>query len=228
MHDILHAVTPNNGGEARVETQCAAVNPKTIAKSGQCVLEQDNDRPPKLRRRLSVLGTMHPNHHIKRFLYKYYALISAAVFVTGVCLLLMGLLHWNQFAAIAAGVFAFAFGVQKQYLEEMKWFKELFQQFNLRYDALHEDMNRIYEQPPELQLEEHEIKVLFKYFNLCGEERLYFDKGFICEEAWTAWYNGMTFFRQNPRIKKLWDDDLKTNAYYGLSFDQKDRDGTTS
>jgi hypothetical protein len=30
----------------------------------------------------------------------------------------------------------------------------------------------------------------------------------------------MRLFRQNPRIKKLWDDDLKTDAYYGLSFDQ--------
>ena len=212
-----------------MEKLCAAAKAEGIAKSEQCGLERDNDQPPGLRRRLSInLGTMHADHHIKRFLYGYYVLVSAAVFTTVVCLFFIGFLQWNQFAAIAAGVFVFSFGVQKQHLEEMKWFKELFQQFNSRYDALHEDLNRIYEHRPDLRLEEDEIKTLFKYFNLCGEEHLYYDKGFICEEAWTAWYNGMTFFRQNPRIRKLWDDDLKTDAYYGLSFDQKDRDGTTS
>jgi hypothetical protein len=38
----------------------------------------------------------------------------------------------------------------------------------------------------------------------------------------------MKFFRRNPRITNLWDDDLKTDAYYGLSFDTKDDDGTTT
>jgi hypothetical protein len=45
--------------------------------------------------------------------------------------------------------------------------------------------------------------------------------------VWKSWANGMKFFRRNPRITKLWDDDLKTDAYYGLSFDTKDDDGTT-
>lgn len=221
MHDVYHATSPNTGGQTRVEKLCAAAKAEGIANSGQCVPEQGNDQPPESRTSLPIeLRRMHAGHHIKRFLYKYYALVSAAVFATGVCLVLIRSLEWNQFAAITAGVFAFAFSVQKQNLEEMKWFKELFQQFNSRYDSLHEDLNKIYDQPPHLPLEEHEIKTLFKYFNLCGEEYLYFDKGFICEEAWTAWHNGMRLFRQNPRIKKLWDDDLKTDAYYGLSFDQ--------
>ena len=65
-------------------------------------------------------------------------------------------------------------------------------------------------------------------FILCGEEYLYFVRGFIYPEVWKSWENGMKYFRRNPRIKKLWDDDLKTGAYYGLSFDQKNHDGTTS
>jgi hypothetical protein len=35
-------------------------------------------------------------------------------------------------------------------------------------------MNQIYQQPQDLPLKEGEIKALFKYFNLCGEEYLYF------------------------------------------------------
>jgi hypothetical protein len=219
MHDVIHVITSNNRGETRVQGACSNAKAEDMAKSGQCVPEQGYAQPPKSRTSLSINpGSMHADHHIKRFLFKYYALVSAAVLATGFCLLLLRFLQLNQLAAVAAGVFAFAFGVQKQHLEEMKWFKELFQQFNLRYDALHEDLNRIYKQPPNLPLEEHEIKTLFKYFNLCGEEHLYFDKGFICEEAWTAWYNGMRLFRQNPRIRKLWNDELGADSYYGLTF----------
>ncbi len=229
MQDVFHATSPNTGRQARVEKLCTAAKAAGIGESGQGVLKWGNGQPPESRSSLSIdFRTINTNHHIKRFLYKYYALVSTAVFATGVCLVLLGSLEWNQFAAITAGVFAFAFSVQKQNLEEMKWFKELFQQFNLRYDSLHEDLNRIYQRPPELPLEDHEIKTLFKYFNLCGEEHLYFEKGFICEEAWMAWHNGMTFFRQNPRIKKLWNDDLQTDAYYGLSFDQNVPDETIS
>lgn len=219
MHDVFRVITSNTRGKARVEGLASTAKAEGIAKSGPCVLEQDNDQPRASRPPLSIhLARMQADHHIKRFVFKYYALVSAAVFAAAVCLLLIGLLQWNQFAAVAAGVFVFAFAVQKQNLEEMKWFKELFQQFNSRYDALHEDLNRIYKQPPDLPLEEHEIKTLFTYFNLCGEEHLYFEKGFICSEAWTAWYNGMKLFRQNPRIKKLWNDELEGDSYYGLTF----------
>ena len=219
MHDVSHVIPPITGGETGVEKLCPTAKVENIAKSGQGILEQGNEQPPESRTSPSTdFASMRADHHIKRFLYKYFALVSAAVFATGVCLLFIGFLEWHQFVAIAAGVFAFAFGVQKHNLEEMKWFKELFQQFNSRYDALHEDLNSIYKQRPSLPLEEHEIKTLFKYFNLCGEEHLYFDKGFICEEAWTAWYNGMRLFRRDPRIKQLWNDELGEDSYYGLAF----------
>jgi hypothetical protein len=133
-------------------------------------------------------------------------------------LLLLGRLDLNAIAIIAGGVWGFAFGVQKQNLEEIKLFKELFEQFNARCDDLNDELNRIYLQPSDLSLKECEVKTLFKYFNLCGEEYLYFEKGFICPEVRRAWENGMKFFRQNPRIKKLWDDDLGCGSYYGLDF----------
>jgi hypothetical protein len=219
MHDVLYVSTPNSSDETGVEGLCSIAKKQDIPKSGQRVLEHGTDQPRESRNPLPIdLGRMHADHRIKRFLFRYYTLVSAAVLTTGVCLLLIGFLELNEFAAIAAGVFAFAFGIQKQNLEEMKWFKELFQQFNSGYDALHEDLNRIYNQPADLPLEEHEIKALFRYFNLCGEEHLYFDKGFICEEAWTAWYNGMRLFRKNARIRKLWDDELGADSYYGLTF----------
>jgi len=83
---------------------------------------------------------------------------------------------------------------------------------------MNNDMNRIYQKPFDSPLTEDEIKILFKYFNLCGEECLYAKKGFICEEVWRAWNNGMKFFRRNPRIIVLWDKELESDSYYGLKF----------
>ena len=111
-----------------------------------------------------------------------------------------------------------AFNVQKQNLEDTKLFKELFEKFNDRYDGMNDDLNRIYRQRADEPPDEDEKKTLFKYFNLCGEEYLFFKKGFIYPKVWRAWKNGMEFFRQNTRIKKLWDDELGRDSYYGLEF----------
>ena len=162
------------------------------------------------------MGNMKGDYHIKRFLFKYYALISITVFVVSMP---VAILKWKIFAAIVAGAFAFAFSVQKQKLEETKLFKDLFEHFNKRYDQMNDDLNHIYQQPPHLRLTDDERRKLFKYFNLCGEECLYFEKGFIYPEVWRAWENAMKFFQKNPRIKNLWDEELKNNeSYYGLTF----------
>ncbi len=161
------------------------------------------------------------NHHIKRFLFKYYALISLTVFLGSVLSFLFGSLTWQGLVAIEAGVVSFAVGLQKQQLEEMRLFRELFETFNERYDSQNEVLNGIFRGPPEAPLTEREIDALFNYFNLCAEEYFYFKEGFIHPEVWQAWKNGMRYFRKNPRIKLRWDDELRTDSYYGLNFDNE-------
>ncbi len=46
-----------------------------------------------------------------------------------------------------------------------------------------------------------------------------YKQGFIYPEVWQAWGNGMRFFRQNLRIKELWEKELKSGSYYGLCFE---------
>lgn len=179
---------------------------------------------------------MQSNHWLKHFLFKYYALLAVAVFLVGTVLVFTLLapdsklsdgsksvegLKLTALGAIALGVATFVFSVQKQQLEELQLFNDLFKGFNRRYDRLNEQLNHIrYDQ--QLLKPEVEREVLFNYFNLCGEEYLYFDKGFIFPEVWQSWKNGMKFFRQNPRIKKLWDEELRSGSYYGLTFDDQD------
>jgi hypothetical protein len=54
---------------------------------------------------------------------------------------------------------------------------------------------------------------------LCGEEYLYYKKGYIFPSAWKAWCNGMTFFINNSRVLKVWESEAKSNYYYGLQID---------
>ena len=180
---------------------------------------------------------MQTNHSLKHFFFKYYALLAAAIFVAGTVSILIFLrndptadskssngLKLSALGALALGVATFAFGVQKQQLEELTLFKNLFEGFNERYNELNGKMNHIYpvKEPLEKPFTDDERNDLFDYFNLCGEEYLYFDKGFIYPEVWQSWKKGMEFFRKNPRIKKLWDEELRNGSYYGLTFDDQD------
>jgi hypothetical protein len=168
------------------------------------------------------------NHHFKRFLFRYYVLVSVTIFGGALLLFVFGTLTWQALIAFEAGVLSFAFGVQKQHLEETRLFKELFEEFNDRYDRLNEKLNAICfdPQPLEIPIRPDQRDTLFDYFNLCGEEYFYFKEGFIHPEVWRSWKSGMKFFRRKLRIKNFWDEELKTCSYYGLTFDDKDEDET--
>jgi hypothetical protein len=133
--------------------------------------------------------------------------------------------EWQIHLSILGIPFTFFYFVQKQKLEELELFKELFKEFNARYDGLNEKLNAIRVEPPDKQIDDDEQKTLFDYFNLCGEEYLFYRQGYIYPEVWEAWYNGMTIFRKNPRIKKLWDEELENDSYYGFRWNGLPRNG---
>lgn len=167
---------------------------------------------------------MRDPHRWKHWLFRNYLFVSVLGFAIFVLLFVFGPLEWEVLKVCVAGIGVFAFGVQKQHVEEVRLFRELFKEFNERYDKQNEKLNRIYceKLPDSTPFDSDQIDTLYNYFNLCGEEYLYFQKGFIYSETWQSWKNGMKFFRQNPRIKKLWDEELRNGSYYGLTFDDQD------
>lgn len=124
----------------------------------------------------------------------------------------------EEWLAIIGVPALFLVTVQRQKTEELALFKSLFTEFNSRYDQLNEKLNAIRDEPSVKELEKEQRDTLFNYFNLCGEEYLFFSQGYIYPEVWRAWQNGMLIFYQNSRIKQLWDKELKTDSYYGLLF----------
>lgn len=166
---------------------------------------------------------MHDPHRGKYWLFKHYLLLSGLSFAIVLVLFALRALEWTALTACVGGIAVFAFGVQKQHLEEVRLFQSLFQDFNRRYDEKNEALNRIWrdERPEAEPFDPQQQALLYDYFNLCGEEYLYYQKGFIYPEVWQAWKSGMEVYRRNPRIKKLWDEELRSGSYYDLAFEAR-------
>ena len=115
-----------------------------------------------------------------------------------------------------AGFLSFVYFAHTQKLEEVKLFKELFKEFNERYDRLNAPLDRILHGNNNDALNAAELDTLYDYFNLCAEEFFYYKHGYIDRQVWKAWSNGMKLFFSNPRISKLWQKERKTESYYGF------------
>jgi hypothetical protein len=122
------------------------------------------------------------------------------------------------FSGIGA-VAGFTYFVYRQHLDETKLFKELFVEFNERYNKLNEGLNGIRYGPPNGKLSDAERDLLFTYFNLCAEEYFFYQAGYIDYSVWESWKKGMRVFFGHPTIRELWKLDSKANSYYDFSPD---------
>lgn len=138
-------------------------------------------------------------------------------------------------SSIILGLFAlgitwfYAFRTSKR--EGDKMMKELFTEFNLRYDKLNDALVLI-----ESSYSEYEVFIKLKddettkkkfeklrqavidYFNLCAEEYFWNQKGRIDPKVWKAWHSGMNYwYKAVPTIKRLWQFEVEaggTMSYY--------------
>lgn len=126
-------------------------------------------------------------------------------------------LDWKLVVTTVSVGLSLIYFVQKQKLEEVHLFNGLFEKFNQRYDRLNERLAEIDNVDSEIGLTNEEKAILVDYFNLCGEEYLYYKLGYIYPEVWNAWLRGMQQYYCNKRIRKYWQEELRTNSYYGLT-----------
>lgn len=113
--------------------------------------------------------------------------------------------------------------------------KELFKDFNNRYDKLNNNLVRLDKNKPNLE----ELKkyadydeyhqTIIDFFNLCAEEFYwYHHKKRIDELVWHSWHKGMNYWYNNiPAIQELWELETQNGgqtSYYiadSHSFFQK-------
>jgi len=102
--------------------------------------------------------------------------------------------------------------------------KQLFTEFNNRYDKLNDHLIVIKQNYSSIELlNEAENSDFLKqkvidYFSLCAEEFFwYHHKKRIDAVIWNSWQNGMNYWYNVPSIKALWEEEVKTNgkgSYY--------------
>jgi hypothetical protein len=158
---------------------------------------------------------MHRTVRLKFWLFEHYwwLLLVAVAVTVGILLYLK-----EQVATVATVVGALlsvAYFLQKQKLEEMRLFREIFKECNARYDGMNEQLAVIAAKPPS-DLTPQEKNQIVDYLNLCGEEYLYFKRGYVEPSVWTAWQSGMKAIVAAPSIRAVWETERKTGSYYDL------------
>ena len=124
---------------------------------------------------------------------------------------------------LATAVIASIHFLYKQHIEETRLFHELFTDFNRRYDQLNDKLNKILDTPKERMLSSDEKQSLYDYFNLCAEEYLFYNAGYIDQAVWEAWRNGINTYLRSEKIRSLLREELLSNSYYGLSLKLLDK-----
>lgn len=131
--------------------------------------------------------------------------------------------------ALAAIVVSYQHNKKQQELANSQIFKELFHDFNSRYNELNGELSKIATSMKNIdfQISESERAIIIDYFNLCAEEFYWFYyKKRVCDVIWNSWKNGMRYYYELNGIKKIWEDEIASYengvAYYLPEHIKKD------
>jgi hypothetical protein len=118
----------------------------------------------------------------------------------------------------------FCYLVQKQKLDELQLFKDLFTDFNRRYNEMNEKLEDI--RAGNRRIDPELRSTLVDYFNLCAEEYLFFKEGYIHREVWSSWCRGMVYYLRDDRIRQVWNAEMVSDSHYGLRLNTIERDAS--
>ena len=96
-------------------------------------------------------------------------------------------------------------------------FKELFTEFNARYDTMNGGLSNIKSKEHDLSIQDRQF--IIDYFNLCAEEFLFFRERCIPEEVWTAWCRGMLYYITREPFHSVWNEESAKGSYYNLTIE---------
>jgi hypothetical protein len=153
---------------------------------------------------------------LKFFIFDWGTLISIILAVAGFATLTIRPEVSSQAALSGVGILlGLVYFLQKQRLEETRLFKELFVDFNKRYDEINRKLDDILRKEG-AELAPKDRATIIEYLNLCAEEYLFYKRGYIHPAAWTTWNKGMIDILSKRRVLPLAKEELKEDLYYGL------------
>lgn len=112
------------------------------------------------------------------------------------------------------------FGLIKHRIENDKLFKELFQNFNSRYDDKLNDLLNEIRYDEEKKLDKDERNQIIDYLNLCAEEYLWRSRNRIPKTVWNSWKAGILENLEIKQVNEIYLKETETingkTSYYGL------------
>ena len=114
--------------------------------------------------------------------------------------------------------------------------KQLFTEFNLRYDKLNDYLVEVEKHYKTLELlnqapNSSELKQkVIDYFSLCAEEFYWYKhKKRIDKLLWDAWQTGMNYWYNNvPVVRELWENEVALNGKRSYYITDKEEFFTTA
>jgi hypothetical protein len=156
---------------------------------------------------------------IRYWLFRLYGWIALVASAAAIAWAMSDDKNWLQILTGAgATILGFCYFVQQQKLAETELFHNLFSAFNARYDALNGCLADILNKEEEITPAEK--KKIVDYFNLCAEEYLFYKEGYIHPEAWTSWCRGMLWYLRRRAFRNVWNEEVETESFYGLTLDE--------
>lgn len=126
------------------------------------------------------------------------------------------------FLGIVGIIITFIFSIANKKLNHQKMEKELFSEFNKRYDAFNDSLNLLDSITTLEQLKKTDSLIekksmhhlLIDYFNLCAEQYYWRSEKRISPEIWQSWHSGMMYYyKKYPIVRELWENEIKDNGY---------------
>jgi hypothetical protein len=110
-----------------------------------------------------------------------------------------------------------------------KMMKELFTEFNQRYDKINNSLAIIaklsveeWEELDKKQQTQNE-GVIVDFFNICAEEYYWHSQGRINGNIWSSWHKGMNdIYNQSQVIQNIWEVECKNDGYKSYYISKKD------
>jgi hypothetical protein len=155
----------------------------------------------------------------RRFIFRHYWWIAPIGAGAGISVVLAFATNDRipLVGSVIAATLAFCYFVQQQKLAETGLFKELFTEFNKRYDDLNDGLVRIAGSNGSLNIVDRQVIV--DYCNLCGEEYLFYSEGYIHQHAWRSWCRGMLWYLEREPFRAVWEEEVSTDSFYGLTLE---------
>jgi hypothetical protein len=127
----------------------------------------------------------------------------------------------TTFIGLIALFVSFYFARTNKKREDDIFQKDLFKEFNRRYDSLNGHLYSIiakYDSLESKEMRADDKNVLYDFFNLCAEEYYWYKKGRIDKKLWDSWNAGMNYWYSFPVFQQLWEKEISSKngrvSYY--------------